>query len=108
MASIGKMTEYQVQRRKRRWIPGMQHGGRPNDYVNMFLEEMKTWMRQQMTLNVIGAEELSRREQYITKLKNDNYYWAFPMEKNHEYTIHEAIDFVHAKVGHEYATQELT
>lgn len=99
LASIGKMTEYQIQRRNRRWIPGVQKHGQANDYINMFLEEMKTWMRHQMTLNVVGADELERREQYITKIKHDNYYWCFPLEKSHDYTIHEAIDFVHAKVS---------
>ena len=63
----------------------------------MFMEEMKTWMRHQMTLNMVVAEELERREVYITKLKHDNYYWCFPKE-GHEYNIHDTIDFVHKKV----------
>jgi hypothetical protein len=53
--------------------------------------------RWQMTLNMVCADELERREVYITKLKHDNYYWCFPIE-NQEYNIHDAIDFVHNKV----------
>jgi len=51
LASIGKITEYRIRRKKRRWIPGVQTHGRINDYINLFLEEMKTWMRTQMTLD---------------------------------------------------------
>lgn len=98
MSCIGKITEYQVQRRKRAWIPGVQSPGRPNDYINLFLEEMKTWLRSQMTLNVVVAEELTRREVYLAKLKHDNYYWCFPIEKSRDYAIHDVIDFVHNKV----------
>ena len=98
LASIGKIIEYQTQRRKRRWIPGVQSHGKPNDYINMFLEEMKTWLRSQLTLNSVCAEELVRREQYITKIKHDNYYWCFPVEKNQDYNIHDTVAFVHEKV----------
>jgi hypothetical protein len=41
----------------------------------MFLEETKIWLRNQMTLDNITAEELGKREKYYSKLKNDNYYW---------------------------------
>lgn len=53
----------------------MSSPGHPNDYINMFLEETKTWMRSQMTLDSVHAEELARRDAYYTKLKNDNYFW---------------------------------
>lgn len=56
-------------------MPGISSPGHPNDYVNMFLEETKTWMRAQMTLDAVHAEELARRDNYYTKLKNDNYFW---------------------------------
>ncbi len=61
--------------RRRPWIPGVSSPGKPNDYINMFLEETKIWLRNQMTLDVISAEELGKREKYYSKLKNDNYYW---------------------------------
>ena len=32
-------------------------------------------MRSQMTLDTVHAEELARRDNYYTKLKNDNYFW---------------------------------
>jgi hypothetical protein len=47
-------------------VPGVQNPGRPNDYINLFLEETKTWLRTQMTLNVVVAEELTRREVGLT------------------------------------------
>ena len=56
-------------------MPGVSSAGRPNDYINMFLEEMKSWLRNQLTLDNVCAEELERRHVYITKLKHDNYYW---------------------------------
>jgi hypothetical protein len=56
-------------------VPGVISPGRPNDYINMFLEESKTWMRDQMTLDAVHAEELARRDNFYTKLKNDNYFW---------------------------------
>lgn len=74
-ASIGVILEYQNQRRKRLWVPKVSSPGRPNDYINMFLEEMKSWLKNQMTLDNLSAEELKRRNTYIAKLKHDNYYW---------------------------------
>jgi hypothetical protein len=62
--------------RKRIWVPKLSSAGRPNDYVNMFLEEMKAWLRNQLTLDNVSAEELQRRSAYITKLKHDSYYWS--------------------------------
>jgi len=50
----------------------------------------------------VCAEELVRREQFITKIKHDNYYWCFPVEKDQEYNIHDVIAFVHEKVGMTY------
>ena len=44
LTSIGKLIEYQCQRKARKWVPGMQTHGRPNDYMNLFLAEMKTWL----------------------------------------------------------------
>lgn len=61
--------------RRRVWVPKVSSPGRPNDYINMFLEEMKGWLRSQLTLDNVSAEELERRHVYITKLKHDNYYW---------------------------------
>lgn len=42
-ACIGRMIEYQVQRRNRQYVPGVPGAwpGEPNDYINMFIEEMK-------------------------------------------------------------------
>lgn len=56
-------------------MPGIIGPGKPNDFINMFCEESKTWFRTQMTLDSVHAEELARRDNYYTKLKNDNYYW---------------------------------
>jgi hypothetical protein len=61
--------------RSRQWVPGVSSPGKPNDYVNMFLEEIKSWLRSQLTLDSVQAEELQRRDNYFTKLKHDNYYW---------------------------------
>lgn len=45
---------------------------------------------------------------YLAKLKHDNYYWCFPIEKSKDYAIHDVIDFVHNKVrgkaGHSKAS----
>lgn len=57
------------------WVPGVSSPGQANDYINMFLEESKAWMRAQMTLDAVHAEELARRDNFYTKLKNDNYFW---------------------------------
>jgi hypothetical protein len=66
--------------RRRPWVPGVSSPGKPNDYINMFLEEIKIWLRQQLTLDNVSAEELSKREKYFSKLKNDNYYWyVYPL-----------------------------
>lgn len=62
--------------RARVWVPGVSSPGHPNDYINMFLEESKQWMRSQMTLDAVHAEELARRDNFYTKLKNDNYFWC--------------------------------
>jgi len=95
--SLGKIIEYQNQRRMRPWIPGISSPGRPNDYVNMFLEEIKTWLREQLTLDRVALEELRRRDVYFTKLKHDNYYWCFPSE-GANIEIHTVLDFVHHRV----------
>lgn len=63
----------------------------------MFLEENKVWLRNQLTLDSVSAEELTKREKYFTKLKNDNYYWCFPNESESS-SIHKVIDFLHEKV----------
>lgn len=94
-----EICQYQLQRRRRLWVPGLSSPGKPNDYVNMFLEEMKTWLRTQMNLDTVAAEELKRREEYISKIKHDQYYWCFPEENSFApYTIHTVIDFVHNSV----------
>lgn len=41
----------------------------------MFLEETKTWLKTQLTLDNVHADELAKRELFYTKLKNDDYYW---------------------------------
>lgn len=64
-----------ISTRARPWVPGISSPGRPNDYINMFLEESKTWMRAQMTLDAVHSDELARRDNFYTKLKNDNYFW---------------------------------
>ena len=97
MTCIGVVIDYQVQRRKRIWAPGVSSPGRPNDYVNLFLEETKAWLRHQMTLDNVQAEELARRDTFYTKLKNDDYYWCFPRESEQK-SIHRVIDFVHERV----------
>lgn len=75
--SINSLTHnsFPFRNRRRPWVPGVSNPGKPNDYVNMFLEETKTWLRTQLTLDNVRAEELDKREKYYSKLKNDNYYW---------------------------------
>ncbi len=51
------------------------NAGKPKDYINMFLEEQKSWLRSQLTLDVPQPEELARRDDFLAKLKRDNYYW---------------------------------
>ena len=97
--SIGKVIEYQKQRKARTWIPGISSSGRPNDYINLFLEEIKIWCKEQLTLDSVSLEELEKRKVYFQKLKHDKYYWCFPQEADrHLYHIHDVIDFVHNKV----------
>lgn len=91
-----------VRRRNRVFVPGVVSAGKPNDYINMFLEEMKQWLRSQLSLDVVSSEELQKRLTYITKLKNDRYYWCFPTEPVTEAKIHDIIDFVHEKIGDAY------
>jgi hypothetical protein len=75
LSCIGTINDYQNKRRQRTWVPGVSSPGKPNDYINMFLEETKQWMRTQMTLDAIESDELRRRDLFYTKLKNDNYFW---------------------------------
>lgn len=98
MVSIGAIVEYQIQRKNRLWVPGVSSAGRPNDYINMFLEEMKCWMKTQMTLDSVAADELRKRHVYIMKLKNDKYFWCFPPEHVNDAKIHSVIDLVHSRV----------
>ena len=72
---MGLIIDYQQRRRKRPWIPGVFSPGKPNDYINLFLEETKVWIKQQFTLNHLEAQELLRRIKYYEKIKNDDYYW---------------------------------
>lgn len=93
---------HSVCRRNRVFVPGVVSAGKPNDYINMFLEEMKQWLRSQLTLDSVSAEELKARISYITKLKNDRYYWCFPPESVTDAKIHDVIDFVHEKISDAY------
>jgi hypothetical protein len=72
--------------------------GKPNDYINLFLEETKSWLRTQLSLDNVSAEELKKREKFYSNLKHDNYYWCFPLETAERYSIHKVIDFIHEKV----------
>jgi hypothetical protein len=98
LTSIGTVIEYQVQRRSRTWIPNVQQHGRPNDYINLFLEELKVWLKNHLTRDEVSLEEMRRRSTYLTKLKNDNYHWCFPTEKGKEYSLHRTIDFTHERI----------
>lgn len=104
---LGVIIDYQNNRKRRPWVPGVITPGKPNDYVNLFLEEMKMWIRNQLTLENISAAELLRREKFLEKLKNDNYYWCFPPESE-QLNIHSVIDFIHDKVkeAHEVVARE--
>lgn len=97
MQSIGMINDYQNIRKLRPWIPGVSSPGQPNDYINMFLEESKQWIRSQLTLDILQADELIRRDSFYTKLKNDNYFWCFPPETESR-SIHRVIDFLHDKI----------
>jgi hypothetical protein len=98
LTAIGTIIEYQVQRKSRTWVPNVQHHGRPNDYINLFLEELKVWLRMHLTKDEVSLEETRRRSTYLTKLKNDNYHWCFPTEKGKDYSLHRTIDFAHERV----------
>lgn len=63
----------------------------------MFLEEMKTWCRQQFNLDTLHGEELQRRNLYLSKIKHDNFYWCFPIESG-EHSIQTVINYVHGSV----------
>lgn len=65
---MGRIIEYQIQRRERTYIPGIQSHGRANDYKNMFLEELKDWLQGYLTLDAVRADELRRRSQYLSKV----------------------------------------
>lgn len=98
-AAIGRIVEYQIQRKSRTYVPGVSGHGRPNDYVNLFLEEIKEWCLDQLALDTVAEEELARRETYFRLLKHDDYYWCFPKDaKHHDHKLHAVIDFVHDKV----------
>jgi hypothetical protein len=66
LACVGKITEYQVQRRRRTWVPGVQSPGRPNDYINLFLVRRITsdetvWARYVMAIRWCVCLCLRRR-----------------------------------------------
>lgn len=95
LSCIGAIIDYQVKRLTNTYIPGISPGkGKPNDYINLFLDEIKTWLRTQLNQDIVYAEELERRNNYLRQIKNDNYYWCFPVETK----IHNLIDFIHDKV----------
>jgi hypothetical protein len=75
LTSIGMINDYQNVRRKRPWAPPLISPGKPNDYINLFLEETKCWLRTQLSLDNVSAGELKKREKYYSSLKHDNYYW---------------------------------
>jgi hypothetical protein len=107
LTSIGSLIEYQKQRKSRTWVPKVSYHGRPNDYVNMFLEELKVWLGRHLTKDEVSTEELDKRSRYLTKLKNDNYHWCFPNETElggGSYKIHDTLDFVHERVDDARAT----
>lgn len=78
VACLGAIVDYQVKRRNRMWVPGVSGPSKPNSYVNMFLEEMKSWLKTQLCLDIVHADELRRRVKYLVNIKNDDYYWCFP------------------------------
>mmetsp|Transcript_31326 Transcript_31326/g.40294 ORF Transcript_31326/g.40294 Transcript_31326/m.40294 type:complete len:261 (-) Transcript_31326:1591-2373(-) len=97
---LGRMIEYQIQRRNRTYIPGVQAHGRANDYRNMFLEEIKEWIKTYFTLENVKAEELNRRSNYLSKVKMDDFHWCFPNESARfgEHNFHDVVDYVHDKI----------
>jgi len=97
---MGRMIEYQLQRRSRRYIPGVQSHGRANDCRNMFLEELKEWVKSYFTLESVRADELRRRCTYLAKVKMDDFHWCFPNEGSRagEHNFHDVVDFVHEKL----------
>jgi hypothetical protein len=91
----------------------------------MFLDELKTWLRSHLTLDVVRADELQRRTMYLHKCKHDAFYWCFPPESSSSSSsssaanknaqsragagggstgggsgtsIHSVVDFIHAKI----------
>jgi hypothetical protein len=97
---MGRIIEYQIQRRDRTYVPGLQCHGRANDYRNMFLQELKEWILSYFTLENVKAEELKRRSNYLAKVKMDNFHWCFPNEGSYygEHNFHDVVDFVHDKI----------
>ena len=115
MATIAVIIDYQNKRRQRSYIPMVSSPGKPNDYINMFLEESKCWFRNYMSLENLTSEEMRRRSLYYERLKYDNYYWCFPPESllgdassssadsgDTNQSIHHVIHFMHEKVKNAY------
>lgn len=96
---LGKMIEYQRQRQGRTYVIGLHQRPEPNDYVNMFFEELKLWALEHLTRQEVAVDELQKRATYLSKVKQDRYHWVFPNETDlYEHKLHDVIDFVHERV----------
>ena len=98
---VQTVTEYQLERKNRLYIPMVSSPGYANDYINMFLDETKQWIKTKMTSVGLAYEELCKRQEFYENLKNDRYIWCFPDEVNANYnsTIREVIDIIHENLN---------
>jgi stress-induced morphogen len=70
-----------------------------NDYVNMFLSEMKEWLWQNLTRKDVSVKEVRQRCSYIKNLKSGDYHWCFPNENDGcVRKIHEVIRRVEQEI----------
>jgi len=97
---VEAVTEYQLERKNRLYIPMVSSPGHANDYINMFLDETKQWIITKMTSVGLAYEELCKRQEFYENLKNDRYIWCFPDEVNANYnsTIREVIEIIHERI----------
>ena len=99
---VEAVTEYQLERKNRLYIPMVSSPGHANDYINMFLDETKQWILAKMISVGLGYEELCKRHDFYENLKNDRYIWCFPDEvkvnTNYNSTIREVIEIVYERV----------
>jgi hypothetical protein len=92
---IAKAVEYQRQRQARRLVVGVQAPGLPNDFINLFLSELKEWCAAEAVDRPdLHADEVARRLAFLNKVMLDRLHWCLPNEAHtYRHRLHDVLEF---------------